>query len=119
MNKPDWAERWNEETFDYGNQRGFVAKVGEFSNAVRFCGQKCIKEPEYGPWYDITDDVWCDECEHYHTETYRERDILVPGVYEPVPLVESDIHNSLEDWFKVHAVKCRDYVKLAEERGWL
>ncbi len=119
MNKPDWAEEWNEETFDYGSQRGFAAKVGYFSNAIRCLGQKCIKEPVYGPEYEVTEERWCDECESYHMETYTTKDILVPGVYEPVPLVESDIHNSLEDWFKDQAVKCRDYVKLAEERGWL
>jgi hypothetical protein len=119
MNKPEWADEWSEETFDYGHERAFMAEVEGVRNAVRFLGQKCIKEPVYGPEYEVTREVWCDECETSHEETFMTKSLITPGVYEPVPLVEKEIHTILEDWFKMHAKKCVRYINAAKERGWL
>lgn len=118
MKKPDWAETWNEESFDFGIQRAWAATVGPFSNAVRFSGRKEIKAPVYGERVEKEFVCECDNCGRDHTYTESYLVVVEPGVYEDVEITEEMVHGSLEDWFKQRAKECREFLALAEERGW-
>ena len=118
MNKPDWAEEWNEAEFDYGFEKAYAATVGPFSNAVRVHKRRLVQAPTY-KYEKVKDEFWCDDCGEYHEYHHFAKTIDKPGIYEDVsPMTEEEVHASLEDWFKARAMHCRQFLKLAEERGW-
>ena len=118
VKKPEWAEHWAEETFDFGFEKAYAAVVGPMKNAVRVHSRKCVTPPTYK--YEMTtDSFWCEDCDEYHEFKHVARVVDTPGVYEDVePLSESEVHTVLEDWFKNKANECREFIRLAEDRGW-
>jgi hypothetical protein len=119
MRKPEWADVFMEEDFDYGFMKAYMAKVGDFSQAIRHPTRVLVKEAVYGEEVvEVTRDVYCDECDHSHEEKFWERELIKPAKYKNVPLPsEEEVHTILRDWFVGNVKRCEDYLKLAKERG--
>ena len=118
MKKPEWADEWREEEFDYGASRAFCAQVGPLRNAVRHYGLRCVEKAVYGPMVTREQECWCDDCQTYHTHTVEYRKTITPAKYKPVVVDEQEVEATLRAWFMDKTKEAREYIARAEENGW-
>lgn len=116
MNKPEWAVDWKEETFDYGHEQAYAAYVGPFGQAIRTMGMRTIEDPVYKAGFPRLHIKLSKSS--IHIGIHRPLKLVSAGVYEKIEPDEHETHAILEDWFKGQANKCREFIPLAEERGW-
>ena len=116
MRKPDWAETWNEGTFDYGRMVAYAAGVGPFKQAIRTHTSREIKPAVYRDEFPRLRATWGEG--EFTIKIVRPKTCISPGIYETLEPDEDETHATLEDWFKQRARECREFLPLAEERGW-
>lgn len=118
MKKPEWADHWNEEDFDYGMGRGFAAQVGPIRNAVRIMARKKVKDEVLGEFTETTERHWCEDCEDWHEHATYSREVLEPAVWVDVgePRAE-DAEAQLKYWFENKVKESKEFLLAALKNG--
>jgi len=116
--KPEWADDWVEEDFDYGLERGFMARVGPLKNAVRSPKTECVKPAVVSDvdYTRILVERMDDDGNYYTAEEFRPK-VIKAAKYKDLDSedMRSEAEQFLYDWFVEKAKDAKEFLARWEE----